>query len=32
MSLDYKTPIKLPDLEGISTIQGKWAKILSMAV
>ncbi len=31
MSLKYKTPIQLKDLESISTIQGKWAKILSLA-
>jgi len=31
MSLHYNTPVQLPDLEGISTIQGKWAKILSLA-
>jgi transposase-like protein len=31
MSLNYQTPIALPELEGIATIQGKWAKILSLA-
>jgi transposase-like protein len=31
MSLNYKTPIQLPELQDISTIQGKWAKILSLA-
>jgi transposase-like protein/Zn finger protein HypA/HybF involved in hydrogenase expression len=31
MSLKYKTPIQLAELEDISTIQGKWAKILSLA-
>jgi len=31
MSLNYKTPVPLPELERISTIQGKWAKILSLA-
>jgi transposase InsO family protein len=31
MSLKYKTPIELPELEDISTIQGKWTKILSLA-
>lgn len=31
MSLLYKTPIHLPELEDISTIQGKWAKIISLA-
>lgn len=32
MSLNYKVPIEIPELLGISTIQGRWAKILSMAV
>jgi transposase-like protein len=31
MSLDYKPPVQLPELATISTIQGKWAKILSLA-
>ena len=31
ISLDYKTPVAIPDLQDISTIQGKWIKILSMA-
>lgn len=31
MSLKWKTPVVLPDLETIATIQGKWTKILSMA-
>jgi putative transposase len=31
MSLNYKTPIELPELEDISSIQGKWTKILSLA-
>jgi putative transposase len=31
MSLSYKTPVPLPELEDISTIQGKWIKILSLA-
>ena len=31
MSLNYKTPVHLEELENISTIQGKWAKILSLA-
>ena len=31
MSLNYRTPIELPDLTHIPTIQGKWAKILSLA-
>jgi putative transposase len=30
MSLNYQTPVVLPELEGITTIQGKWAKILSL--
>jgi len=30
MSLNYRTPVALPALEGIATIQGKWAKILSL--
>ncbi|MCL6579868.1 MAG: DDE-type integrase/transposase/recombinase [Candidatus Bathyarchaeota archaeon] len=31
MSLNYKTPVHLPELQNISTIQGKWTKILSLA-
>jgi transposase-like protein len=31
MSLDYKPPVQLPELKSISTIQGKWTKILSLA-
>lgn len=31
MSLDYKTPVHLPELQDISTMQGKWTKILSLA-
>jgi putative transposase len=31
MALDYETPVPIPELEAISTIQGKWAKIISMA-
>jgi transposase-like protein len=31
MSLNYQTPVTLPELQGIATIQGKWAKILSLA-
>lgn len=31
MSLKYKTPVHLPELEDIATIQGKWAKILALA-
>jgi hypothetical protein len=30
MSLDYKPPVQLPELQMISTIQGKWIKILSL--
>lgn len=31
MSLDYNVPIPLEKLQNISTIQGKWTKILSLA-
>ena len=31
MSLLYKPPVHLPELANISTIQGKWTKILSLA-
>jgi transposase-like protein len=31
MSLNYKSPVQLPQLRSVSTIQGKWAKILSLA-
>lgn len=31
MSLNYRTPVLLPELQNISTIQGKWTKILSLA-
>jgi transposase-like protein len=31
MSLDYKPPVQLPELANIATLQGKWAKILSLA-
>ena len=31
MSLDYKTPVHLKELDNISTIQGRWAKIISLA-
>jgi putative transposase len=31
MSLFYKPPVQLPELEAITTLQGKWAKILSLA-
>jgi putative transposase len=30
-ALQFKTPVKLSQLEGISTTQGKWAKIISLA-
>jgi len=30
-ALNYKTPIQIPELNRISTVQGKWVKILSMA-
>jgi hypothetical protein len=30
MSLNYKSPVQLPQLQSVSTIQGKWAKILSL--
>jgi transposase-like protein len=32
MSIGFKPPVYLPDLQSISTIQGKWSKILSLAV
>jgi putative transposase len=31
MSLNYATPVHLPELQAITTIQGKWTKILSLA-
>jgi putative transposase len=31
MSLDYQVPIPMTELETITTVQGKWAKIISMA-
>ncbi|MFQ6114798.1 MAG: integrase core domain-containing protein [bacterium] len=30
-ALGYKTPIHLPELSGLNTIQGKWVKIISLA-
>ncbi len=30
-SLNYKTPVELPELQNLHTIQGKWLKIISMA-
>lgn len=32
MSLKYNVPIPLPELNSITTLQGKWMKILSMAI
>jgi transposase-like protein len=32
MSLNYRTPVEIPELKDISTIQGQWIKILSLAV
>ena len=31
-ALGYKTPIHIPELDFIDNIQGKWAKIISLAV
>jgi len=31
MALDFQVPVPVPEIETISTIQGKWAKIISMA-
>jgi len=31
MSLNYRVPIELTELEDITTLQGKWAKVLSLA-
>jgi putative transposase len=31
MSLNYKPPVQLPELQSVLTIQGKWTKILSLA-
>jgi len=31
MTLNYNVPIPLPELDSITTLQGKWMKILSMA-
>lgn len=31
MSLGYKSPVQMPELQAVSTIQGKWTKILSLA-
>jgi hypothetical protein len=32
MSLNHQPPVLLPELEGIATMQGKWAKIISLAL
>ena len=32
MALAYKTPINIPELTSLNTIQAKWAKIISLAV
>jgi putative transposase len=32
MTLNYNVPIPLPELDSITTLQGKWMKILSMAI
>lgn len=32
MALKYKTPVHLSELDTISTIQGKWTKIISMSL
>jgi len=32
MSLDYQTPIQIPELENIPTLQDKWIKILNIAM
>jgi len=32
MSLNYRVPVSLPELKSITTLQGKWMKILSMAI
>ncbi len=31
ISLGYRTPVEIPEIQNITTIQGKWIKILSMA-
>ena len=31
-ALDYKCPVPLRQLDGIDTIQGRWGKILQMAI
>ncbi len=32
MTLQYRVPIALPELNSVSTLQGKWTKILEMAL
>lgn len=32
MSLNYNTPIPIPELENIRTIQGKWVQLLTMMI
>lgn len=32
MTLNYNVPIPLPELDSITSLQGKWMKILSMAI
>ena len=32
MTLNYRTPIYIPELDKFSTIQGKWIRLLSMAI
>jgi transposase-like protein len=31
MSLNYSTPVKIPELDSVETIQSKWYRLLSMA-
>ncbi len=32
MALHYRVPVPLPELNSITTLQGKWNKILQMAL
>jgi hypothetical protein len=32
MALHYRVPVPLPDLNHITTLQGRWNKILQMAL
>lgn len=32
MTLKYRPPVELPKLEGIATLQGRWNKILELAM